>query len=80
MSNRDEACNKLAVANRIVFRRPWCVYAETADGHDLLVTSVIGWDNSQRVIVEVAEHIRRFGAPPDSWRRVGQPTNGVPAT
>ena len=60
----------LAVAYRIVFRRPWCLYAESADGHDLLVTSVIGWDNSQRVITDVAEHIRSFGGPPENWTRV----------
>lgn len=60
----------LTVAYRIVFRRPWCLYAESADGHDLLVTSVIGWNSSQQVIGQVAQHIRAFGAPPEGWTRV----------
>src|SRR4051794_19904894 len=62
----------LGVAYRIVFRRPWCLYAESADRRDVYVASVAGWEISQRVITEVAEHLHNFGAPPESWVKVDQ--------
>lgn len=58
----------IAVAYRIVFRRPWLVYAESADGRDSLVTPVIGWRESQDVIERAVTEIRSNGCPQsDAW-------------
>jgi hypothetical protein len=65
----------LAAAYRLAFRRPWRVYAESVDGRDLAYTSITGWTASGQVVAETAEHIRRTGAPPESWRRVGDPVD-----
>jgi hypothetical protein len=53
----------IGVAYRIVFRRPWHVYAESVDGRDAYATSVIGWPESQQVIELAADEIRTTGAP-----------------
>ena len=63
----------IAVAYRIVFRRPWHVYAESADGHDHPVTSVVGWHESQRVIDQAAGEIKAAGSPQSgTWLRLDQ--------
>ena len=57
----------LAVAGRVLFRRPWTV-AATRDG-ERYVTDVVGWRNALRVRDDMAEKLR-LGYPA---RQVGTP-------
>jgi hypothetical protein len=53
----------LAVLYRIVFRRPWHVYAESADGRDALYARVAGWQASGDAIERAAAEIKTAGRP-----------------
>ena len=60
----------IGVAYRLLFRRPWLIYAEAADGRDLRVARVVGWRESQEVISAAGIEIRRTGAPQSAlWTR-----------
>lgn len=62
----------IAVAYRVVFGRPWQLIAESADGRDTYVASVVGWEHSQRLIEDAAQHIKASGSPPEPpWSRHG---------
>jgi hypothetical protein len=61
----------LAVLYRIVFRRPWHVYAEAVDGHDALYARVTGWSESAAAIEQAAREIKSSGSPQSgTWVRV----------
>lgn len=59
----------ITVGYRVLFHRPWLLYAESADGHYAFVASVVGWAACDRAIAAAVEQIKRSGYPPGNWYR-----------
>ena len=57
----------LAVAGRVLLRRPWALHAKGPGGRRY-VRRVAGWRASSRALDEAAESLRRSGVLPAGWQ------------
>jgi len=60
----------IAVGYRLLFHRPWLLYAEAADGRHVYVRSVVGWTAGEQAIAAATAQIVNSGYPPDGWIRI----------